>query len=112
MCLLRPKNIWGTEAFAQINWSLITLGYVQIGDLPIRDGVIDYWVISMAAQYKGFTENFFLICASLQTKLKLYLGCESQLLDFPMYLPRAAKRLLQVERQSLLSLSTWEVILG
>ena len=83
---LRPRNIWGTEAFPQINQSLITLGYIQIGDLPIRDGIIDYRVISMAAQHMGFTENFFLLHAFLQTKLKPYLGCESHPLDFPMHL--------------------------
>ncbi len=112
VCSLRPRNIWGTEAFPQINQSLIILGYVQIGDLPVRDGVIDYQAISMAAQHKGFMENFFLIYASLQTKLKPYLGCESHPLDFPTHLPMIAKRLLQVERQSLISLSAWEVILG
>ncbi len=88
------------------------LGYVQIDDILTRDGVIDYQVISIATQHRGFTENFFLLCASLQTKLKPYFGCESHPLDFPLYLPRIAKKLLQVERQSLISLSPWEVTLG
>ncbi len=47
---MKLRNIWGTEAFPRINQSLITLGYVQIGNFPIRDGVIDYQAISIAAQ--------------------------------------------------------------
>ncbi len=66
----------------------------------------------MRAQQCGITEDFFLICSLLQSKYKLYLGCDKAPLDFPVHLPRIANKLLLVERQTLISLAGWEVALS
>ena len=38
----RSRNIWATELVPSVNRPLITAGFVQIGDLPFDDGVINY----------------------------------------------------------------------
>ncbi len=75
VCADKPRNIWTMELFPGVNKHLITMGIVQIGDIPTRGNIIDLHGIQYRAQQMGITEDFFLICSALQSKLKLYLGC-------------------------------------
>ena len=106
----RPWNIWAIELVPKVNKSLITLGYIQIGDLPTASSVIDYWTIQIRAQQHGITDNLFLVCTSLQEKLKPFLNSEVHELSFPAHLPHVAKKLLLTEWQHLVSLVKWEIV--
>ncbi len=45
---------------------MVALGYIEIADLPLRDGIIDYKLIKQTAQHAGHNENLFLLCSVLQ----------------------------------------------
>ena len=75
VCVDKPRNIWATELFPGVNKHLITLGIVQIGDIPMKGNIIELCNIQYRAQQIGITEDFFLICSALQSKLKPHLGC-------------------------------------
>ncbi len=100
------------ELFPGMNKHLIILGIVQIGDIPTVGNIIDLHTIQYRAQQVGITEDFFLICSTLQSKLKPYLRCVTQEGTFPDHLSQIAKKLLLVEHQTIVSLLGWELFLG
>ena len=93
------------ELVPKANKSLITLGYIQIGDLLTMGGMLDYRTIQIRAQQHGIMDDLFLICTSLQEKLKPYFNSAVHELSFPTHLPNIAKKLLLMERQHLVSLA-------
>ena len=103
------------ELFPGVNKHLIMMGIVQIGDIPTRGNIIDLHSIQYRAQQMGITEiteDFFLICSSLQSKLKPYLGCVVQEGTFLEHLSWVAKKLLLIEYQTIVNLSGRELSLG
>ena len=85
------------ELVPKANKSLITLGYIQIGDLLTMGGMLDYRTIQIRAQQHGIMDDLFLICTSLQEKLKPYFNSAVHELSFPTHLPNVAKKLLLIE---------------
>ncbi len=69
------RNIWATSYYPKINKCMVALGYVEIVDLPLKDGVIDYKLIQQTAQHTGYDKNLFLLCSALQHIYSLRLGC-------------------------------------
>ncbi len=112
VCVDKPRNIWATELFPGVNKHLITLGIVQIGDIPMKGNTIDLRNIQYRAQQIGITEDFFLICSALQSKLKPHLRCLIWEGAFPHHLSQIAKKLLLVECKIVVNLSGWELSLG
>ena len=105
VCVDKPRNVWAMELFPGVNKHLITLGIVQIGDIPMKGNTIDLCNIQYRAQQIGITEDFFLICSALQSKLKPHHRCliwEGAFLD---HLSRITKKLLLVEHQTIVNLS-------
>ncbi len=108
----KPRNIWAMELFPSVNKPLIMLGIVQIGDKPMKGNIIDLRSIQYKAQQMGITEDLFLICSALQSKLKPYLGYLIQEGVFPDHLSWVAKKLHLIEHQTIVNLSGWELSLG
>ncbi len=59
-------NIWATDKYPKINKCMIVLDFVEVADLPITAGLLDYKAVQMKAQHTGFSENLFLLCSALQ----------------------------------------------
>ncbi len=60
-------NIWLTNDYPRINYAMARNGFVQIGDLPVQGGVIDFRDVQHKLQLAGINENIFLQCAALLT---------------------------------------------
>ena len=108
----QQRNIWGTDTYHSINVAMIKSGFVEVADLPIVNGVIDYCQIQYTLQQQGYRENVFLLCAALQTKFKLVLGCLKSDRAFPLYLQIGSKKLLKIQQSIIINYSTWELALG
>ena len=91
---------------------MVEVGYVEVGDLPLLHGAIDYRMVQQKLQSVGFIDNVFLLCVALQSKFHLILGRPPSNRVFPVNLHKEAKGLLHVERQHLFDLVQWEVRLG
>ncbi len=59
-------NIWATNKYPKINRCMVVLDIVEIADLPVTAGLLDYKAVQMKAQYMGFSENLFLLYSVLQ----------------------------------------------
>ncbi len=60
------QNIWATSDYPKINKCMVQMDFVEIADLPVHDGLLDYRAIQMKAQHSGYGENLFLLCSVLQ----------------------------------------------
>ncbi len=101
------RNIWATSYYPK----MVALGYVEIADLPLKDGVIDYKLIQQTAQHAGYDENLFLLCSVLQCIYSLRLGCLKSSRTFPTDLGKSAKRLLRIQRQKFVPVTNWSPVL-
>ena len=54
---------------------MIAANYVEIGDLPTVNGVIDFETVRTRLNDIGYRQDFFVICSALQKKFALRLGC-------------------------------------
>ncbi len=84
----QQRNIWGTEAYPRVNLPMIACGFVEVADLPINNGLLDYRRVQYTLQQHGYRENIFLLCVVLQSKFKLALGCLPSERQFPLHLER------------------------
>ena len=106
------RNIWVTSYYPKINKCMVALGYIEIADLPLKDGIIDYKLIQQTAQHAGHDENLFLLCSALQQIYQLRLGCLKSSRTFPADLSKSAKKLPRIQRQKFVSVMNWSLILG
>ncbi len=88
---------------------MVEVGYIEVGDLPLLHGAINYRTVQQKLQVAGFVDNVFLLCAALQSKFHLILGRPISDRVFPINLYKEAKKLLHVERQYLFDLAQWEI---
>ncbi len=91
---------------------MVQLDFVEIADLPVHDGLIDYRAIQMKAQHSGYGENLFLLCSALQQIYSSKLSCLKSSRTFLTYLGEAAKKLLKIQRQKFILTTKWSLILG
>ena len=91
---------------------MVALGYVEVVDLPLKDGVIDYKLIQQTAQHAGYDENLFLLCSAIQHIYGLRLGCLKSSRTFPTDLGKSAKKLLKIQRQKFVPIMNWALVLG
>ncbi len=89
----------------------MALDIVEVADLPVKAGLLDYKMVQMRAQHMGFSENLFLLCSVLQQIFSLQLGCLKSTRTFPNTLNKESKRLLQIQRQKFISMTNWSLIL-
>ena len=106
------RNIWATSYYPKINKCMVAIGYVEIVDLPLKDGVIDYKLIQQTAQHAGYDENLFLLCSAIQCIYSLRLGCLKSSRTFPTDLGKSAKKLLKIQRQKFVPVMNWALVLG
>ncbi len=59
-----PRNLWSVHCNLRINKAFVMVGYVQVSDLPLLEGSVD-WKLVQANLWsqKGGT---FMVCAALQ----------------------------------------------
>ncbi len=87
-------NIWATTKYPKINRYMVALDFVEIADLLVIAGLLDYKVLQMKVQHMGFSENLFLLCSVLQWIFSLQLGCLKSNRTFSNILDKESKRLL------------------
>ena len=73
---------------------LVDIGYVEVGDLPVVNGVLNYRSIQMWVQQAGFAINVFLQCAAIQKIFGSRLGEDKSSRTFPLGLDHQVKKLL------------------
>ncbi len=105
-------NIWASSEYPGISVPMVMAGYIEVGVLPVLNGILDFQTIQQRVQAMGFMDNIFLLYSSLQMKFKLQLGRPCSMGTFPCQIYKEAKKLLQTERQFLFDLSQWELLLG
>ena len=76
-------NIWAMTKYPKINRCMVVLDFVEIADLPVRAGLLDYKAVQMKAQHMGFNENLFLLCSVLQRIFSPQLGYLKSTRTFP-----------------------------
>ncbi len=79
-------NIWATKYYPKINGCMVALDYIEVADLPVIDGILDYCYIQMKAQHCGYSENLFLLCSTIQKIFGSQLGSIKSNRTFPVYL--------------------------
>ena len=90
---------------------MVSQGFVQIRDLPVRDGVIDFRAIQRMLQLPGVNENIFLQCAALQQIYGSRLECPKSMITFPVHLDLTLKKLIWMQHQKFVSIAKWSLIL-
>ena len=90
-------NIWVTKQYPKVNWYMVALDYVEVADLPVIDGILDYHCIQMKAQPCGYSENLFLLCSTIQKIFGSQLGGVKSTRTFPLYLEHTVKKLLKIQ---------------
>ena len=112
ICPTHPSNIWASVEYPGVFCPMVEVGYVEVGDLPLLHGTIDYRTVQQKLQSAGFIDNVFLLSIALQSKFHLVLGRLPSDRVFPVNLHKEAKKLLYMERQHLFDLVQWEIRLS
>ncbi len=86
-------------------------GFVQIGDLPVQGGVIDFRAVQYKLQLAGINENIFLQCAALQQIYGPRLGCSKAVITFPVHLDSSSKKLIRMQHQHYIPMTKWSLVL-
>ncbi len=73
--------------------------YVEMGDLPTVNGVIDFATVRTKLLGMGYRQDFFMICSALQKRFALRLGCPVTQRAFPNHLKGNVKSVLALQRQ-------------
>ncbi len=90
---------------------MVLAGFIEIGDLPLVNGVLDFHRIRDRLCMIGFRHDSFMLCAALQKKFSLRLGCPTMDKSFPSHLESQAKSLLRTQRQHFVDIHKWELVL-
>ncbi len=99
-------------SYPKISQTLVDIGYIEVGDLPVVNGVLDYRSVQMQVQEAGFATNIFLQCTALQKIFGSRLGEDKSSRTFPLELDCQVKKLLQQQRQTFVSMAKWEISIG
>ncbi len=65
----------------------------------------------MKAQYSGYSENLFLLCLTLQKIFVSQIFFVKSSRMFPVYLEYTVKKLLKIQRQKIVNLTNWSLVL-
>ena len=107
---LPQQNLWAVLKNKRIDYGFISTGLVEVGNLPLLNGSIDWRQIQslMPPSKRGFV---FLTVASLQEKFHFPLGWPCLEKKFPSKIGKYAKKLLKKQLWSPPTLTKWEIAL-
>ncbi len=108
----QQRNIWASVDYPGVSKCLISADIIEVADLPINNGVIDYKLVQQRVQWTGLADNVILLCMALQKIFSTRLGYLPSDRVFPTYLVSGSKKLLTLQRHFVISLTAWEVALG
>ncbi len=69
---LLPQNIWACHENKTINHPLVHAGIIEVSDLPLQNGSVDYSVLQSLSIQQGSKQSVFLLSIALQQKFKSY----------------------------------------
>ena len=109
---LYPRNLWASRENKCINKPLVFARYVEVTDLPVINGSIDFAALQMASRDQGSKQSVWLLSISLQEKFKYYLGGAPLDREFLMDLIKNAKNIYRKTSWTCCALTKWEIALG
>ncbi len=71
---LPQQNLWACMLNKRINKPLVKAGIVEVGDLPLINGTIDWCKLQSQLQLNGYNYSVFLTASLLQEQFHFKLG--------------------------------------
>ncbi len=106
-----PKNLWACQENRVINIPLVKAGIVEVVDLPLVHGTVDFHQLQDLSKAQGSKQSVFLIASALQNKFKSWFHIPVSDRNLQMEPIKKIKTILHMSNWKQSTLTKWEVAL-
>ena len=108
---LLPQNIWACHENKMINYPLVHAGIIEVSDLLLQNGSVDYSVLQNLSIQQGSKQSVFLLSISLQQQFKSYFHLSHLDGTLPLEIFKKAKNIIRHHSWWPCTLTKWEIVL-
>ncbi len=106
-----PKNVWACWENKVLNLPLIKAGIIEVADLPLTNGSIDYNKLQELSCEQGSRQSVFLMAVSLQEKFKSWFHIPALDRQLPLEPIKKVKNIIHNNSWQPSTLTKWEIAL-